>query len=269
MHAFDDALTLTPTDQHTASGRTTAAYANMVGPFGGTTAAIYLRAVEQHPERVGDPLALTVNFAAPIRDGEFSVLAQPVRTNRTNQHWTLTLTQGDDVAGTASAVLGRRRDTWQDTEAVMPRVPDPEDVPPIAAAPVPWLTNYDMRFVDGPMPMPGDRPSETSRTTLWVRDSPTRPLDFASLVAMCDCFYPRPFLRLGGWLAAGTVSMTVYLHATAEELSAQGSDHVLATASASRFAGGYADQTASLWGRGGTLLATTHQLVYFNDRRRS
>lgn len=268
IHPFEDAITLTPTPGGALAGRTTAPFANMVGPFGGATAATLLHAVELQPDRLGDPLALTVNFAAPIADGDFTVETAAVRTNRSNQHWNIMQRQAGQVASTASAVFGLHRDTWADTEAQMPLAPPPEDVQRVQGVPVAWLQNYDMRFVDGPMPVPGSEPAESSTTTLWVRDSPARPLDFASLVALCDCFYPRPFLRLGGWLAAGTVSMTVHVHATIEELQAQGTEYVLATARASRFARGYADQSASLWGRDGTLLATTHQLVYFNDRRR-
>ena len=59
----------------------------MVGPFGGITAAVLLRAIESHPDRLGEPVALTVNFAAPIVDGEFEISRRAPRTNRTNQHW--------------------------------------------------------------------------------------------------------------------------------------------------------------------------------------
>ena len=37
------------------------------GPFGGITAAALIRAIETHPDRIGEPLALTVNFAAADR----------------------------------------------------------------------------------------------------------------------------------------------------------------------------------------------------------
>jgi hypothetical protein len=39
----------------------------------------------------------------------------------------------------------------------------------------------------------------------------------------------------------------------------------LATARANRFARGYFDQSAQLWGRDGTLLVSTHQIVYYKD----
>src|SRR5689334_6008943 len=86
-HPFDEAIWLQPVEDGVHRGQTNANWANMVGPFGGMTAALLLRAIELHPERAGAPLALTVNFAAPIADGDFDVTARCVRTNRSNQHW--------------------------------------------------------------------------------------------------------------------------------------------------------------------------------------
>ena len=107
-------------------GRTTADYWNMVGPFGGVTAATLLRAVQLHPDVLGEPLALTVNFAGPIEDGEFEVRAEPVRTNNSNQHWTLELRQRDELLTAGTMLTGVRRDTWTDVEATRPEADGPE-----------------------------------------------------------------------------------------------------------------------------------------------
>lgn len=235
----------------------------MVGPFGGITAATLVRAVELHPQRHGHPIALTVNYVAPIADGEFDIVARVVKTNRSNQHWIVELGQDGEVKTTATAIFGLRRDTWDDTEVAPPPAPAPEDA--VASAPpfgVVWFDNYDMRFVDGAMPDDGAE-SGSSTTTLWVRNNPPRPMDFAALASVSDIFYPRVFLRRGQFVPAGTVSITTYFHADDERLAAQGDDFVLATARAQRFSRGYFDQTAHLWGRDATLLATSHQIVYF------
>ncbi|KKF01164.1 thioesterase family protein [Mycolicibacterium obuense] len=263
-HSFDESIRLEPVEAGVLRGKTTAAWANMVGPFGGMTAALMLRAIDMHPERTGAPLSLTVNFAAPIADGEFDVTARPLRTNRTNQHWFVDMVQDGTVTTTATAVFGLRRDTWSDTEKRMPDVPAPEEVeerglPPVIA----WARNYDMRFIDGAAPSKGAGPSDSSTTMLWARDRLGRPLDFAALTAASDIFYPRIYLRLGAPTPAGTISLTTYFHATALELASAGDDFVLGCASANRFSGGYFDQSAEIWSRSGTLLATTHQIVYF------
>ena len=119
-HALDRALDLEVVDADVVRGRTEPEWANMVGPFGGVTAAVLLRAIESHPDRLGEPVALTVNFAAPIMDGEFEIPVEHPRTNRTNQHWIAELSQDGVVKTTATAVFGLHRDTWSDTEACAP-----------------------------------------------------------------------------------------------------------------------------------------------------
>lgn len=263
-HPFDLALELESGAGRQLRGATRTEWANMVGPFGGITAATLLHAAERHPDVVGDPLALTVNFLAPIADGAFEITPRIVRTNRTNQHWLIELSQGGEPKTTASAVFGIRRDTWSDTELATPVVPGPEDAAPGSfSGMVVWARNYDMRFVTGAMPGVDDGPDPDSTTTVWVRDSRGRAIDYAALTAVCDVFYPRVYLRHGHAVPAGTITLTVYFHADRDQLDAQGADFVLASAHANRYTHGYFDQSAQIWGRDGALLATTHQLVYF------
>lgn len=265
-HRFDAAIALKPdsSERDVFHGETSAEYGNMVGPFGGATAATLLRAILDHPALLGSPVSLTVNFAAPLADGAFTIGARPVRTNRSNQHWMLELCQGELPVVTGTAVTGLRRETWSATEERPPEAPAPEGLspqqPPEGIA---WVSNYDIRFVRGALPDSGSAESADSRSTLWVRDAPPRPLDFPALAARCDAFFPRVFLRRGGYVPAGTVSMTAYFHADTAAVAAQSEEYVLGTARAQRFGNGYFDQLAELWSRDGTLLATTHQIVYF------
>ncbi len=127
-----------------------------------------------------------------------------------------------------------------------------------------------MRFVEGEPrlaprsnPPPEPAPLASSNTVLWFKDFPDRPLDFQSLSAACDVFYPRIYIARPVVCPAGTVSITTYFHATADALRAVGSDFLLGEARAAVFHRGYADQTARLWTRGGRLLATSTQSVYF------
>lgn len=264
-HPFDAGITLTPADDSgRLRGHTHPEWANMVGPFGGVTAAVLLRAVEQQPDRIGEPVALTVNYAAPVADGAFDIAATCVRTNRTNQHWLVELSQDGVVKTNATAVFGVRRDTWSDTERVMPSVPEPDDVTESGLPEmIVWARNYEMRYVEGGVPGLDAGPEPSSVTTLWVRDRSGRGLDFAALTAMSDIFYPRVFLRRGAISPAGTISLTTYFHTAADALTSAGGDFVLARVRANRFSRGYFDQSAELWSRTGELLVTTHQLVYF------
>ena len=280
-HPFDQAIALTPVaatvHEHGPEavryweGHTHRDYLNMVGPFGGITAAQALNAVLQHPERLGEPISFTANFAAALTEGAFRAEARPVRTNRSTQHWTVTLSQTDaagveSVVMTATAVTAKRRHTWSAVDAVMPEVPQPQSIPRTPAIKrVAWPQRYDMRPCAGEVPTEWNGAEADSMTQLWMRDEPPRPLDFCSLTALADVFYPRVWRRRAVMTPVGTVSMTVYFHASAAELAATGTDYLLGHARAQSFFNGFFDQSAELWNESGHLLATTHQIVYFKE----
>ncbi|WP_296444449.1 acyl-CoA thioesterase [Rhodoferax sp. UBA5149] len=280
-HPFDTALHLTPDFGATPDqflGLTSPAWWNMVGPFGGVSAAIVLNAVMMHPSRLGEPVALTVNYASGLIQGAFKVMATPVRTNRSTQHWVLALRQADAsgvefVVLTGTAITAVRRETWSANDMPMPEVAPPDSVARItpfskAAA---WLQRYDMRPVTGALPSTwdggasSDDPQLASLTQLWIRDEPPRALDFASLTAMADVFFPRIWLRRSVRVPVGTVSLTVYFHSGVEQLAESGTGYLLGQARGQAFRNGFFDQAGQLWSTAGTLLATTHQLVYYKE----
>lgn len=265
-HPFDAALALTTTGPDQVQGQTHPAYANMVGPYGGMTAAQLLQAALQHPVRLGDPVSLTVNYAAPVADGGFEVEARPLRTNRSTQHWLLLMTQGGEVVASGTALLAVRRPTWSAPEAVMPEaMPAFDSLPrrPTQGYPA-WVSRYDMRFVCGGMGAEFDGVEQPdSLTRLWLRDEPPRPLDFTSLAAACDCFAPRLWVRRHQRSPAGTVTMTVYFHADAALLAAQGARPLFGQARAQVLRDGYCDQLGEIWSADGQLLASTQQVQYY------
>jgi acyl-CoA thioesterase len=265
-HPFDAAIALQPQPDGSFAGHTSPPYANMIGPFGGITAAQVLNAVLLHPERLGEPVALTVNFAGPVADGPFTIRPRAARTNRSTQHWTVELLQGDEVLVTATVFTAVRRETWSGHETTMPVVPRPLDTLVTPRHGVEWLQRYEMRFLEGRIPAKWDGATQDdSLTRLWARDQPPRPLDFASLTALADVFFPRIWLRRATFVPIGTVSMTVYYHADAAQLAATGTGHLLIQARGQGFGGGYFDHAGQLWDEKGTLVATTHQVVYYKE----
>jgi acyl-CoA thioesterase len=264
QHLFDQAIALIPTADGVYTGATSSAYANMVGPFGGVTAATALNAVLQHPALLGHPVALTVNFCAALADGPFEATARPVRTNRSTQHWVVELVQAGEVVMTATAMTAARRETWSVDDEPMPAVPMPGAVPDPRQSPqVEWVRRYQMRFIEGGIPADWDGGGNHSQTRLWMRESAPRALDFCGLTALADVFFPRAWLRRATRVPVGTVSMTVYFHAGAAPLAEVGSGWLLGQARAQVFRNGFFDQTAQLWSEGGHLLASTHQVVYY------
>jgi len=266
LHPFDAAIALQPLREGEAQGHTSPAYANFIGPYGGITAAQAMQAVLRDPRLLGEPIALTVNYAAALADGPFIARTRPARTNRSTQHWIVELMQGEDTVVTATVMTAARRETWSGHEAGMPDVPRPADVPRTPRQGVAWLNRYDMRFLTGFVPRKWEGQGDAeSLTRLWLRDEPLRPLDFAALTAMADTFFPRIWLRRAKQTPVGTVTMTVYFHADGAQLAATGTQYLLAQARGQGFRNGYFDHAGQLWNEQGDLLATTHQVVYFKE----
>lgn len=272
MHPFDEAIALSRDADGGFLGRTTPAYWNMVGPFGGITAATLLNAVLQHPERLGDPTAMTINFAGPVPEGEFHIQARPVRTNRSTQHWVIEQLVRENgataVATTATVVTAVRRETWagSDCPAPLRGGPQPGQEPVIVKSFTPWLQQYALVPLEGSLPVEwDDRVAGRSLSRFWVRKATPRALDFCGLVAACDVFFPRVWLKRARRVPAGTVSMTVYFHASTDQLAACGHDFLLAQATGQEFRNAFSDQSGQLWSQDGLMLATTHQVAYYKE----
>ncbi|MGD9395637.1 MAG: thioesterase family protein [Candidatus Thorarchaeota archaeon] len=265
MHPFDQAVELASTSPNAYQGRIPQTYANIVGPFGGVIVAVILNGILSHKECQGEPISLTVNFSGPIADAPFDLVVRLMRTNRSNQHWIAELTQDSQIAATATAVLATRKETWVMSDASTPIAPKPEEIVSWSAPPEPqWLRRYDFKFIRGEFIL-SDQPAKDSESLLWVRDEPERPLDFLSLAAIIDVFFPRVFIRRQKLGVAATVSITTHFHADTSSLARQASRPILAAARGQRFYRGYFDQVAELWSDDGELLASSIQMVYFKD----
>ena len=129
----------------------------------------------------------------------------------------------------------------------------------------PWVRQYDFRFVAGE-PKLGGTPlaaPASAFSKLWIGDRVPRKIDALSLMSMSDAFFGRVFHARGELVPFGTVSLTTYFCADAEDLAAEDITRVLAVADARIFHKSYGDQIGELWSPQGRLLATTHQIAYF------
>ncbi|EKS33594.1 acyl-CoA thioesterase [Afipia clevelandensis] len=265
VHPFDRA-----TQVHAGDGgwrgEASADYFAFVGPFGGATAATMLRAILIQPERIGDPLSVTVNFCAPVGNGSFDLAVRLMKATRSTQHWMVELLQNGEIATFMTAVFAARRPSWSHQAATMPDAPPFDQVKPIPNNLVaPWAQQYQFRFVEG-APSYSDTVNDTPASAysrMWLSDTQPRPIDFLSLLSMSDSFFARIFHVLGAIVPIGTVSMTTVFHADAADLAAENTTAVLGAADASIFHKSFSDQTGELWSPSGRLLATTSQVVYF------
>jgi acyl-CoA thioesterase len=265
-HLFDDATRITAGDS-SWQGRAGEDYWAFVGQFGGATAATILRALIDHPQRAGDPLSLTVNFCAPVAQGEFDLDLRLVKANRSSQHWSVEMTQGSaGVVTFATAVFAERRPSWSHQQAASPQTTAFEQTLPyalkIAAT---WVKQYDFRFVEGEPKFGSSSPAApgSAFSKLWIGDRVPRKIDALSLMSMSDAFFGRVFHARSELVPFGTVSLTTYFHTDVESLAAEDITRVLAIADAKIFNKSYGDQNGELWSPSGRLLATTTQIAYF------
>ena len=264
-HPFDVATDLVSAGDDRWLAQTSEPYWNMVGPFGGLVAALLFKSAYFHRAREGEPVALTVNFCAAVAKGEMEITAKPARTNRSTQHWTMAMVQNGECVATATAMFGKRPETFAHRPARPPEVPPAADLPRMPWPGSGWIERYDLRFAEGPPFWTGKSDEPSSRSTLWIANDPPRPMDFVGLAALTDIFFGRIIHIRQQMVPFGTVSLTSYFHATQADLDEFGADPVLGTAEARIFDRGFHDQSAELWSADGRLLSTSHQLVYYRD----
>ena len=179
QHLFDDATRVSAGDSRWR-GQTSDDYWAFVGPFGGATAATILRALIDHPQRAGDPLALTVNFCAPIAQGAFDLDVRLVKANRSTQHWSVELSQdGAEVATLATAVFAEPRPSWSHQQAQFPQAKPFEQIPPYPKVAAPWVKQYDfvlsreIRISAAPLKVRRQTPSQNYGSATAFRERST------------------------------------------------------------------------------------------------
>jgi acyl-CoA thioesterase len=267
MHVFDESLAMTAhpaiADGLRYEAATHPGFANIIGPYGGWSAALLGKAVIEASGSDMELTSITTDFLAGAPLGPVSVDLDCDREGRSTEFWRATISRGDDrkLANRAVAILARRRETVAWVEGVRPEAPEPEDCDRVDL-PMEWAKTVEMRpAVNKPF-----RGASETQSSCWVRLSPDRPLDPVSLLALADTPTPRLFYVIGRPEFIATVSMTVYLHATSDDYAAVGTDYLLVDANGARGGRGFYDQHARMWSRDGRLLATTQQIVTYRTQ---
>jgi acyl-CoA thioesterase len=168
------------------------------------------------------------------------------------------------VVTLATAVFAERRPSWSHQLAAFPQATAFEQTLPYAKIALPWVKQYDFRFVEGEPKIGSTQKIPASAfSKLWIGDRAPRKIDALSLMSMSDAFFGRVFHARNELVPLGTVSLTTYFHTSNEDLAAEDITRVLATADAKIFHKSYGDQHGELWSPNGRLLATTTQITYF------
>ena len=240
------------------------------GLWGGYAIGLAIRVLEAEPEAVGEALSLTLTYVAALPAGELDIRTRRLRQGGSVGVWEVEMSAaGSDQVGVHAIVtLARRPRTPDFAFATMPQAPPPESMPnpeaPGEAGRHYGASAFERRTLEGFPPAP----SGDSRSLAWVR-SRRGPLDKALLGMITDNSAPRAFYALGPTVMTTTLTLTAYLHATAEELAEVGGDYLLVECEGRVGGGGASDERSSYWRRDGKLLATSEQLAWYRERRGS
>ncbi|MBI1199412.1 MAG: hypothetical protein GC203_16245 [Phenylobacterium sp.] len=237
------------------------------GLWGGYAIGLCVRVLEAEPEAVGEALSLTLTYAAGLPAGDLDIRTRRLRQGGSIGVWEVELRPAgsEEVGVHAMVTMARRPRTPEFVFATMPGAPAPETLP---SPPMPEGMQHfgaqvlERRTLDGFPPTPtGD-----SRSLAWVR-SRRGPLDKALLGMITDNSAPRAMYALANVMTT-TLSLTVYLHATVEEIAEVGDDFILVECEGRVGGGGASDERSSYWRRDGKLLATSEQLAWYRELRR-
>ncbi len=191
-------------------------WSSLRGVHGGYMAALIVRAVEAGlDERF--VRTVTVSFLRPGKVGPATIVVTPIRSGRTIEVVSVSLTQEHGEVATArvtstTAVAGTE---WGGTvELGLPPIDEC-----VANNPPPGIRHFEHAVVRmDPSSMPFSK-QELARLGGYVRPIEPRPIDAAWLTMLLDWFPPSPFTRVDPPTGGVSVDFTVHLHRTFRTLA--------------------------------------------------
>lgn len=88
-------------------------------------------------------------------------------------------------------------------------------------------------------------------------------MDAVQLALLSDLGAPRIFFVSNGPRPSSTITLSIYFHATDDELAACADDYILSEMIGTRANAATIGSRKDLWSREGKLLATSEQLCWF------
>lgn len=260
-HKLENALRLEPVEQGLFRATASVDYEANTGMFGGLTACLLLNAVLQDERVQGTPSALTVNYVKRITPGnELHLRTTPIGGGRSISHWRAEIYEldGNEVLAYASVIMAQRRESTTFVEWTMPKAPAPGANSQFSP---PGTFGQQMQISPISGFPPFNQPSSESMS--WVKEKSGRAMDALQLTYLSDVYPPRIWYAGTAPRPSATLTLSVYFHATSEEMAAVGDDYVLSHVTGTRGEHSTMASKARLWSPNGQLLATTEQLCWF------
>lgn len=262
MGSLDEAVALEAAGEDCWRAHADPDHESLNGMFGGWTSAVSLAAVIASADGALRPSALTINYLSVVTPQTAPTIhVERLGGSRSIDHWRADLraSESGELRATASMVLTARRPTEAHDQWTMPDAPEPDTLQEFHA-PGTQGQQTDIRRLSGDEDSYG---SGDTRTSAWIRMTSERQLDHIQLAYLADQFAPRSFYWGVGLRPSATITMSVYFHATEEELAEVGSGYILNEATGTRGSHATSGQQARMWSRTGSLLATTEQLAWY------
>lgn len=242
---------------------------NPNGPlWGGYPIGLSLKVMDAEPEATGEPLSITLTYVTALTAGEIEIRTRRLRQGGSVGVWEVDLRPAgaEGISVHAIVTMAKRPSTPPFAFAKMPGAPPPETLPK-PASPGGALHFGAQAFERRTAETFPIQPGPSSYSTAWVRPR-LGPWNKAMLGMLTDNSPPRAFYALGHSVMTTTLSLTVYLHATAEEVAAAGEDYLLVEYEGRVGGGGASDERSSYFRGDGKLLATSEQLVWYRQQPR-
>jgi acyl-CoA thioesterase len=239
-------------------------YYNVMSMFGGWVLAVAVEAVSHHPKQRGELISISANFAEGVQLKDVYVQASLLRARARTDFWRVEVRSGQSadaaVLCSVEMVWGSRKESEMDYAVSFPEVSSPEALEILDTKGFPkWFDRYAMRPLQGKPMMPNETPKSLS----WVCERDQRPLDAKGLAALSDVFPPRSLLLGPEPKGGSTVTYSLYVFATTEDLAKVSGRPLLLQGDGSIVRSGVFDQRGLLWSPEGQLLAVTNQMGFY------
>jgi len=254
----DTSVQLVRTDLYTA--RVDPKWWVIRGPNGGYVAAMLQRAMTHAVADTARPArSLTVHFLMPPDAGPVEIETRIERAGRSLTSASARLTQGDRLIATAVGAFSSGRESVEYSEAVMPDVPPPEDVPSkvIEGAP-PHAAMFDWKPAIGPIDFTAGGRAITGG---WFRLREPQLADPVVLTSYADNWYPALFFRTREPVGVPTVDFTVHFRSGLPLPDADPDDYYLLAFRAPLSHDGFVVEDGEIWSEDGRLVAQSRQMA--------
>jgi acyl-CoA thioesterase len=235
------------------------------GPNGGYLAATVLRAmVAELRDPAREPRSLTCHYLRPPAAGPARIDVTVERSGRATSTLTARLAQDGRECVLGVAAFGIGVPAPADYAGAPPAVPGPDEVPAAdnSGSGLSIVSRFEVRPALGGAMFAG---ADEALTGGWLRFSDARGTDAVALAMFADAWFPAPWVRLRGPVAAPTIDLTVHFRGPRAASALAPGEPVLAVFRSTTAADGFFEEDGELWSADGVLLAHSRQLALLLD----